>query len=225
MSAEITATAGPPATAGTAPLNVWSNALVNDVEVHASRLLTSQVFLSTDGPSHERIREWYNNYREETTRRAAAILLSTLLEFYRLPFTTHMEVFNLMVLSSKHVWRNKLNAGAVTCDSIINEPWEIPTIEEIIGRTTSTSTVCATNPRRHRHGKYEDTCLDIIAAAAAAAQTRYVATTSTSSPRAISRYGGKCGIISPYTINSARAERLYNIAACMLDIIVSGGAV
>lgn len=114
-----------------------------------------------------------------------------------------------MVLSTKHVWSKKLNTTDISCDSIINHPWKLPTIEEIINITNNPA-VCTIDAIR-RHGNYEDTCLDIV--------------TTGTKPRLramISRYS-KVGITSAYTMNFTRAERLYNIASYMLDIISSEG--
>lgn len=120
-----------------------------------------------------------------------------------------------MVLSTEHVWSKKLNTTDISCDSIINHPWKLPTIEEIINITNNPAvcTIDVIRRRQRRHGNYEDTCLDIVA------------TGTKPRPRAmISRYS-KVGITSAYTMNSARAERLYNIASYMLDIITSEGII
>ncbi|MPD02565.1 hypothetical protein E2C01_098154 [Portunus trituberculatus] len=194
-----------------------AESLVHDVEVHAGRLLSSQVFLSKDVvPSHEEIRLWYDKYKKETCHRAAAVLLSAILEFYRLPSNTHLRSFNLLVMSTEHVWRRLfLDPATVTCDTITADPWNIPTLDEIVNLSQSP---CISSSSNNRYGMYKDKCIDI-----AASQPRTFAP-AISRLYSASKYN-KNKITSSFIMNFARAERLYKIASSMLVVVNTGGVI
>ena len=99
-----------------------------EVEI-ITRLLLSE----TDGkhPSTDKIWNRYNNFKLNTSKRAAVVLLSTLVEYYRLGFRAYDEKFNLILNTTfKTNWKELFPESKVTCEKIVNDPWSLITISD-----------------------------------------------------------------------------------------------
>lgn len=109
-----------------------------DVEVLASRLLSSEILYGRNIASAKEIRNWYNDFKLNTSRRAAAILLSTLLEYYRRgrPQETAYDcAFDLILYGKFEMeWKNLFPQSKVTCEKIKKDPWNLLTISDMLCR-------------------------------------------------------------------------------------------
>nr|AKS10624.1 wsv419-like protein [Metopaulias depressus WSSV-like virus] len=107
-----------------------------DVEILASRLLSSEILHGRNIASAKEIRNWYNDFKLDTCRRAAAVLLSTLLEYYRRgkpQRTVYDYTFNLILDSKFEMgWKNLFPKSKVSCEKIIKDPWSLLTISDML---------------------------------------------------------------------------------------------
>lgn len=106
-----------------------------DVEVLASRLLSSEILHGRNIATAKEIRNWYNDFKRNTSRRAAAVLLSTLLEYYRRtrPRETVYDCAFSLILDGKFAmrWKTLFPESKVTSDKITQDPWSLLTISDI----------------------------------------------------------------------------------------------
>nr|BDT62677.1 MAG: wsv419-like protein [Metapenaeus ensis nimavirus]GBG35483.1 wsv419-like protein [Metapenaeus ensis nimavirus] len=103
------------------------------LEVHAGRLLSAQALHGRDVAAPHDVRRWYADFRLETSRRAASVLLSTLIYYFRRRqrLSNCDRIFKLMLseLLGKY-WKTLFPGPGIECSKVIEEPWSLPTIAD-----------------------------------------------------------------------------------------------
>ena len=184
-----------------------------DVEVLASRLLSSKVLYGRNIASAGEIRRWYIDFKLETSRRAAIILLSALLEYYRCrqiggEVSCYDAAFGLILTTVFEAEWTKLFPGTtLTCTRILEEPWSLATISEVYNKHPTASLFCNSND-------YELCCKAMLLE-------------GTASPLDVdvSDCGNKYRQLRIVSIQRTRdiTDRLYKVAKNMQDILLAQG--
>nr|BDT63003.1 MAG: wsv419-like protein [Trachysalambria curvirostris nimavirus] len=182
------------------------------VEVHASRLLSAQTLYGREIATSEHIRQWYADYRRETSRRAASVLLSVLVHYYRhrQPTSMYDTLFRLMLarLFTSH-WRSLFPLSTIECAKVVTEPRSLPTIEDIYRRQ---STPCYDDGST-RERDYALCCENLLLATV----------TMRPEKNSLSRCMYKHPPIVSALSTRLEMERLYKIAKSMTEVLELGG--
>nr|BDT63088.1 MAG: wsv419-like protein [Sicyonia whispovirus] len=102
------------------------------LEVLPGRLLPPEVFPWEDTEANRSLLEHLRLYREKTSERAAAVLLSGLLEYYRRPLPALYREFAIVLAAADPVWRRLFPGGSLTSAMIAGTPWTVPTVFELV---------------------------------------------------------------------------------------------
>ena len=179
-----------------------------DVEILASGLLSSKVLYGRNIASAKEIRRWYNDFKLDTSKRAAVILLSVLLEYYRRrrgggDISCYDAAFGLLLTSVFETEWNRLFPGTtVTRKRILEEPWSLLTINEVYNKHPVDS---------QSHG-YEMCCKAIL-----------LEETDIKVDYRGKKYQRSCVVSVQRT--RGITERLYKLAMCMQHVLQARGQI
>ncbi|AAL33421.1 hypothetical protein SWSSV_gp138 [White spot syndrome virus] len=126
--------------------------LFHDVELHASRLLSSGLLHPREPSTLSDMRQFYFDYKQETTKRAAIILLNTLLEYYRTPSEEWEIPFNLLLNVMNNKWSTLIPGVKISAGIISKLPWTMKTMYEIVSSPNN----------NNNNGDYYSTCRRMV---------------------------------------------------------------